>query len=280
MSSVTGATLTLLLLLLPGIAFRRFYYAGEFSRQYFSEGFSQLVLRVVLLSACMQAGGYGLALARGWSGIAAAYAELTGALFGIPMTLERVRPGAFVGLQAVLTSVAASLGFLTHAVVKNYRLDVRYKLFRFQNYWHYILRGGIRGFENTDGLLGDLDEEIQYTYVDILVATSEGDMLYDGVVVDYQLSPQNQLDKLILTGTRRRRLRSDRRAEADDKCQVSRYYPVAGDFVVVPAAEIKNYNVRYVIELSLAAKASDSTIRVGDADGDVTSAAYYQTPGA
>ena len=280
MSSVTGATLTLLLLLLPGIAFRRFYYTGEFSRQYFSEGFSQLLLRVALLSAWAQAAAYALAVGCGWAGVVDTYAEVAGALFGLPVSPGRLRLGPFLGLQVALTTLGAGGGLLAHAVVKGCSLDVRYKLFRFQNYWHYLLRGGVRGFGSTGDLLGDIGDEIQYTYVDVLVATSEGDMLYDGIVVDYQLSPNNHLDKLLLAGTRRRLLRSDRDPGRTGGAVGRRYYPVAGDFVVVPAEQIKNYNVRYVIELSLATGGSGSTIRVADADGDVTSAAYYQTPGA
>ena len=134
MSSVTGATLTLLLLLLPDIAFRRFYYTGEFSRQYFSEGFSQLLLRVVLLSACAQAAAYALALACGWASVVDAYAELTRALFGLPVAPERIRLSPLLGLQAGLTVLGAGGGLVAHAVVKGLSLDVRYKLFRFQNY--------------------------------------------------------------------------------------------------------------------------------------------------
>ena len=282
--NVAFSTLVLLLLLLPGIAFRRLYYTGAFSRQYFSEDFGQLLLRVGMLALVIHGGTY-LALTWSGSGLAEGYDHLYDLLSGTsaPTTAGGAGGGglrgrlglSFVAMQFALVCAGGLLGFVCHNVVIELRLDRAVKLLRFSNYWHYVLRGGLRDFRGVREVLGANRAEIGYTFVDVLVGTSEGDVLYDGVVVDYELRPDNRLDKLVLAQTQRRLFKRDRTSRTvvhPDK----RYYRVRGDIVVIPAAEIKNVNVRYVTKIELAAWSGE--LEVGDADGDVTAMDYYQHP--
>ena len=54
------STLVLLLFLIPGFLFRRFYYTGEFSKQYFKQNFSELIFPTLIPSLLIH--GFGLFL--------------------------------------------------------------------------------------------------------------------------------------------------------------------------------------------------------------------------
>ncbi len=283
--NVAASTIILLGLLLPAIAFRRFYYTGEFSRQYVTEDFVRLVLRTSALACVLHLAAYVIV---GWlyPGLRYGYGLAVEALLGdgkdVASTFGAWRGRtAFFTLYVTLIACGGLLGAASRYSIVSLGWDRSVKLFRFQNYWHYLLRGGIRDFTQVRDLLAGGRDSVSFTFVDVLVSSSEGDMLYDGMLVDYELKPDNQLEALILTDARRRPLRNDNpdREPQEPSVRAARFYRVVGDIFVVPAAQIKNYNLRYITHVRIGA-AADAIIQisVNDADGDVSSATYFNQP--
>lgn len=283
--NIATSTLILLLLLAPAMAFRRFYYTGEFSRQYATEDFGRLLLRTGALAALIHLAAF--ALLSGLSPkLTTGYELAVDALIGLDSEGLRTwktwpERQTFGWGYVLLIGLAAVTGYCCQYLVRRLRIDRSVKLFRFQNYWHYLFHGGVREFAYARAVLPAHGKDIAYTYVIAMAATSEGDMLYDGMLVDYELRPDNQLEAIVLADARRRPLKSDwtEAAESAPSTPDGRYYRILGDLLVIPAAQIKNYNLRYITLIDINAAANGIlNIRVNDADGDVTSAEYFNSP--
>ena len=284
--NVAASTLLILYLLLPAVAFRRGYYSGAFSKQYFTERLGELVLRAFLLAVAIHTAAF--AVVTSLDVVSAdTYAVVVDYLLADAYT-DGGRPPAEVwtalALNGALILVGAIGGYLAHRIVRRWRLDRRFKSLRFRNYWHYVLRGEIREFRDARTVFPPSRQDIVYTFIDALVATSQGDVIYDGALVDYELKPDNEIQFLVLTGTRRRGLSADRPSEnvseVSDDPETShdvdpRYYQIYGDLFVLPGAAIKNYNIRYVSAIDIEATLADAEITLRDADGDTNSAQYY-----
>lgn len=292
--NVAASSLLILWLLLPAVAFRRGYYSGAFSKQYFTEGFGALILRAFLLAVVLHTAAFATLWITG-VGLADSYPAVLAYVFGDGRSaLIQVVPRAWplLAFTGGLIPFGAVAGYLAHRVVRRGRFDRRFKSLRFRNYWHYVLRGEIREFAHAKALFASGRKVIGYTFIDALAATSEGDVIYDGILVDYELGPDNGIQFLVLTGTRRRHLRADRpegeplgeegAIPEDAVYAVSasdlRYYDVYGDLFVLPGATIKNYNIRYIdaIDAVRATSVTDANVvTLRDADGDTNSARYY-----
>ncbi len=272
--NIAASSLIIFGLLLPGIAFRRFYYTGEFSKQYFSENVGQLISRVFVPAMLFQLAFAVVVSLVQATDVQTAYRAVIAQALQLGVDGVRVHARAafiLVAGQAILFMAAAAAGYVAQAIVRRRGLDRRYKLLRFQNYWHYVLRGGIRQFGGVKTLLpSGADDVVIITYVDVLATTSEGDALYEGILADYELLPDNRLDKLILIEARRRYLKADRKSGGDPQDR----YAIPGDFFVLPADGIRNVNVRYVTSVEL----EDAIVSLTDADGDTSSAAYFNQP--
>ena len=274
--NIAAITLIIFFLLLPGITFRRFYYTGEFSKQYFQDTFGQLALRVFVPSALAQ--GFLAWLMMKYIGGEQdeVYKQVLSAatnLKAIAPSTDQYMAGAYMMFllwQLLLISVSGLVGYTTQYLVRRYRVDTSVKLFRFQNHWHYLLRGGIRRFERVRPLFSGRDNEVASTCVDVLVATAEGDMLYDGMLADYELKPGNQLDRSVLVGASRRRLSND----GTSSSRSQRFQSILDDLFVIPGDQMNNVNRRYVVNFAL----HNDHITVHDADGDMPSAAYFNDP--
>lgn len=241
-------------LLLPGFVFRsRFKRAERVSLDY--SPFGQVVTQAVLWSA---------ALHTAWLG--GAYLLLgqrldTGALLGLlvssPVLQERSvqavagrdgRVALYFGSLLVFAWLAPSL---LRAVVVHYRLDRHQswfaRFFRFTGApWYYLLTGA--DFRSRE-------EEPDLIYVTAIVNAAGAPMLYRGVVDDFVVGEDGQLDRLVLQNTTRRPLAADKPSPGElparDSWRTSapvpeRFYTIDGDFLVLRYSEMLTLNVEYV----------------------------------
>lgn len=74
-------------------------------------------------------------------------------------------------------------------------------------------------------------------YVDALVSTTEGTIIYEGVILDYELSKDGGLEYILLTKVERRYLKDDYREYG--------YYEIPGNILFIPVDEIINLNFTY-----------------------------------
>ncbi|RKP49413.1 hypothetical protein [Trinickia fusca] len=120
--------------------------------------------------------------------------------------------------------------------------------------WHWV-RGDAPWYYLFSGLDHRNPQGIDAAIVAAIVEFKEGAYLYTGVLLDYEVSDNGKLDRLLLGEAQRRKLERDRRyirAVGTYVEDSSRFYPIAGDVFVLRYDEIKTLNVTY---LSLAADA-------------------------
>ena len=79
--------------------------------------------------------------------------------------------------------------------MRNKKLDRTFKFFRFQNSWHYILKGELFDFPRAEIVLErDTVEDIELVFVDAVLEINGDAYLYDGILVDYELTRKIHLE--------------------------------------------------------------------------------------
>ena len=166
--------------------------------------------------------------------------------------LDRVRAsvaGHYGGIAGYLVSLYAAAGVagnLGHRAVRRLKLDHRTRIFRFDNYWYYMLTGEVLAFRENAGESRSVDG----VYFSAVVDHASGSYLYRGIVSDFTFDRDGSLDTVVLTDAHRRKLVDDRQedepsthlgpVEPDE-----RYYEIRGDFLILRYAEIRTLNLDY-----------------------------------
>lgn len=247
--NIALATLTLLVILYPGFLFRRFYFTEEFSREYFKQSVTDLIFSSILPGFLIHFIGYFLFI-KGTTQIdvitigtllsgTSDSDKVTNAFKAVyekaPFLIRYFTGVSFVGMTA---------GFMTKLVVRKLKLDRKIKLFRFQNEWHYIFSGEILDFPKVPGKAEDID----CSYVDALVKTDEGTVIYTGLLADYILTKEGGIDRIYLTDVKRRFLKDDIIKAPDlpnEKQEDNRYYYLPGQFFIIPYNLVINLHITY-----------------------------------
>jgi len=142
-----------------------------------------------------------------------------------------------------LILISAACGRLLRSIIRRLKLDIRYRFFRLNNEWHYLFSGEILDFPDVIGK----SENIEIIQVDLLANTSEGSVIYSGILQDYYLSKDNGLDRLYLSQVYRRKLKDDLAYSDQSNIQKldERYYQMPGELFVIHYDKIINMNVTY-----------------------------------
>ena len=236
-------TLVFLVFLVPGFLFRRLYFSGEFSEQYFKENFVSLIFPTLLTSIVIHLLSYILL---------SPFFKPDTSTIGTFLSGDNNNKDISLAIQNVLSNYKSILlyfiiasfiggfsGWLTKLIIRNYKLDRKYKILRFQNEWHYLFSGELLDFPNVPGRTGNID----LAYVDTLISTNEGTVLYSGLLDDYVLSSSNGIDRIYLKNVKRRFLKDD--LQLNTEPEKDRYYFMPGDFFVIPFNKIINLHISY-----------------------------------
>ena len=153
-------------------------------------------------------------------------------------------------LKSVITSsVLPFLGFLYFSsiltgalagrLVRITRIDTKFKLLRFKNYWFYVFTGEQTKFKKLKHLKERKKKHL-FTVADILIDSNNKTHLYSGIVVDYELQDDNcqSLSKVMLQNAERYSLREGKRVPVS----------IPGNLLVVDCSHLKNINLTYVYE--------------------------------
>lgn len=239
--NIALTTLVFLLLLVPGFLFRRLYYSGEFSKEYFKENFFSLIFPTLISSGLIHLLAY--TVFTPWlfvpdSHVLATLLSGTDDSDALGMAVQNALSNYHLVLFYFLiaSTIGGIFGWLLKWFVRKYKLDRKFKILRFQNEWHYIFSGEILDFPNIPGDA----ENIDLVFVDALVASAEGTLIYRGLLSDYVLAGNNGIDHIYLKEVKRRYLKDDESMD-DDK----RYYDMPGDFFVIPFKNIMNLHISY-----------------------------------
>jgi len=235
--NIAITTIILAILLLPGIVFRRFYYTEEFSKQYQRKNFFELFFSSLIPSLLFHSIWFFVIQAFGYS----IDFEVIGYLFSKNSDLAYSNIDKFFP-QIILYHLsiilfAVFVGFFSKKIIRNNRIDRRIKFFRFSNSWHYLFSGEFFDFPRAAFNIREDVDEIEYFYVDVVVDTNYGTLLYEGFLVDYELDDLGELDYISIKETQRRLLKDD---NSSDK------YDIPGHIIIIPYSSIKNINLTFL----------------------------------
>ena len=245
--NIALATLFLLILLYPGFIFRRFYYTEEFSREYFKQTITDLLVAAILPSALLHILGYYLFINHRYNiDITTIGTLLSGTSDGSKVTAAfqsiYSHAGKIVSYFIGVSFLAAVTGLGAKYIVRKTKLDRKLKLFRFQNEWHYIFSGEILDFPRVPG---DADD-ISIRYVDALIKSDQGTIIYTGILADYVLSKDGGIDRIYLTNVKRRYLKDDKTTQSPNaETADERYYYLPGQFFIIPYSQVINLHITY-----------------------------------
>lgn len=138
---------------------------------------------------------------------------------------------------------SASLGYLSHYLVRRFKLDRRTRILRFDNEWFYLLSGEITEYKEFTEDFG----KVAGVYLTTIIHHSDEDYLYRGIVADFFFDKSGSLDRVLLTLAHRRPLPKDRKPdqEFDPEEIDDRYYSIEGDYFILRYSEMSTINLDY-----------------------------------
>jgi hypothetical protein len=239
--------LVLLLILLPGISYRKGYFSEEFSNQYTIKDFFQLFINTLFPSLIF----YLLFLPIIYF-IWDYYYDFK-ILLGILSSQESLQSHAIekineykfqiIGFQSFINIFAFFIGYWSRGWIVSNSYDARNKFFRYKNVWHYILSAKFMLFERSQIELQDNKvEDVDITYIDALVVIGEVKIIYTGILVDYELSSDGSLDLLYIKNAQRKIIEENNKSSENKD--------INGNIIILKYEHIINLNLSF-IEISI-----------------------------
>ncbi|WP_136466844.1 hypothetical protein [Flagellimonas onchidii] len=204
--------------IIPGILFRRFFYYGEFSKQFDSKDpvlhsiFYSIVPGVCIQVICFVLGDWLLSFEIDNTQIFNVFKDFVySGEKDINHDTESFLNDSldtFIYYSLSIFFVSIVSGHIISRMIRWWGLDKKYKILKFKNQWFYIFSGEILDFEKFElgkTLTTDIqiphNQKISTTYADVLVDNTDGMReLYTGYVVDYDLCSEDisQLERIYL----------------------------------------------------------------------------------
>lgn len=243
-----GLIVVLFLIFFPGLIYRRLYFYGEFSKEFKSDfnlfsllaistipGIINLIIIYVLYDNFFESIDLG---------------EIIDVFKNINNESYRFKESNSTPIKELINSKASPfigflyvssflLGSVSGRIVRLSRLDTKYKIIRFKNYWFYIFNGQHTNFKKMKHLKLENRKHL-FTKADILIDHNNKTELYSGIVVDYQLweNSSNKLEKIMLQNAKRYK----------KKCDVTATIDIPGNLFIVDCSKMKNINLTYAYE--------------------------------
>ena len=266
-------TVLVLLLVAPGLSFFRLYHAGRFSIRYSNLTITDQVFRSIVPGLLMQ-GSIIWAVNRWHPGGYLVHLEMLGTLLlgakedktvqAVFAVLE-ANLGATVLYETTLLVISGATGWAAREVVRHLKWDRRSRWFRYDNEWHYLLTGEI--LETTDiSPIIRLKEakHIDFVVIDALVKLENGDMLYSGFLAGYELAPDGGLRTIYIHSAQRKQLATATETVSEQ------YYPVDGDLLTLPYAQLLNLNISYFIDEQDARAEGDESFATSESEPQIS----------
>lgn len=252
-------------IIIPGILFRRYYYYGEFSKQFHTK---DPVLHSIFLSTvpgvCLQLIGF-------YFLSQITYFEIENIkVFNVFKDFAYLESkeigddtrdflsnglGKFILYSTIIFFFSAIIGNLTSRLLRVCNFDRAYKIFRFKNQWYYIFSGEVLKFQKFKTAKGlhfnklPENQKVLMTFADILVSNPEGNReLYTGFVVDYDLNNDDisKLDKIYLLDAYRYKRPTNPNEFTNEKDHSRKRINIPGDLLIVSGEKILNINLTYI----------------------------------
>lgn len=146
-----------------------------------------------------------------------------------------------------INAFAIGLGYFLNWFVRHFSLDIKWWFFRFPDPWYYLFNVGVHLLDKTkkEIKMGSIDAVL----VSVTLMMDNEAYLYWGILSNYYFNKKGELDRIELTLTHRRLLSKDSK-KGDKKSLLPdkdpRFYPVRGDYFVIPYSDIKTLNIEYL----------------------------------
>jgi hypothetical protein len=243
MNIVLGSTVSIVFLL-PGILFRKGYFSGEFSKQFVSRDFFQLFINTLLPSLLIYALAWPICCLAGWTydftvilGLLADSDKLN--TFSIK-SIENYQ-NQIICFLVIVNCFAYFLGILSKLIVIHFWLDVKFSLLRYENIWHYIITAKFFQITRSQFELNKSEiDDIEIVYCVASINIGGENILYNGILFDYQLAHDGGLDLIYLKDAKRRHIDKPR----------GKYENIDGSIFIVKYENVINLNLTfYRVEL-------------------------------
>lgn len=156
---------------------------------------------------------------------------------------------------------SAFLGRLALWVVRKYKFDHYYKVFRFRNYWYYLFSGETLCFPdvknrkenikiiNKKSILSKNNKhfEVETTFIDTVMLVGDEPTIYKGIFLDYYLNSEgDELESLCIGEAQRRKLHDSNIVYDGTMHSEGIWHKFESDVFTFPAKQIINMNLSYI----------------------------------
>lgn len=241
MSIALDTIIIFIFIIVPGIVFRRFYFQGEFTKQFNSRTIGHSLIASILPGLFIQYLTLNI-YSKQWSdidgeSIKTFYSAISDNI--IPANIFDLDIlWKVIGYILLMLIVAWVLATLSWGLVRILRVDRWLTVLRFRNHWNYYFNGEIKGFKSYKGVIHGSILEVR---ADILVRIeNEEPRLYSGVLRDYTINDNHELEYVYLTKT------TIYKKESDSQNRSRSIKMIPGDVFIVSAKDIININLHYI----------------------------------
>lgn len=239
--NIALAGIVILIIFLPGILFNKSYFSGEFSNEYTVQDFFGLLSNTLLPTLIIYIIiGIPVSFIFGYS---YDFETLLGLLSSnkdvIEKSIENIENFRIeiIIFNSFLNIIAFIIGFQLKNLVVNKNLDTRFPFLRFNNVWHYLLTAKFILLRRSQiQLVEDTIQDADITYIVALTNVGNKSILYNGILVDYELSKDGSLNLIYLKGAKRREI-----DENEDS-----YVDIEGHIIILKYENIINLNISFI----------------------------------
>jgi hypothetical protein len=233
-----SSILLIVIVLFPGLIFRRFYYWAKFTKQFVKGEWSERIVTSIFWGIFSQMItllliSYILPILRikllEKDIVENDIIEKIRTFSFATIDIEKDRILLFFILGYILFSifVAGLLGLILHKFVRWFGIDIKIEAFRYSNQWHYIFQGEVPKSK----------KQVLFPWVDVTLTTQQEDgkqKMIQGVLKDYQINATSgDLEYLYLEKAQRYS-----HTQKDFK-------KILSDIFVIPSQNIVDLNIRY-----------------------------------
>lgn len=246
----------IIILILPGVLFKRYYYYGRFAKQYSAGLFADRLLTTLLWGIIIQVF------------CTIAYCALLGVSFDSMikklgdlyhmMVNNRFPPISWTDFRLVLGYVGGTLliaifsGFALRFFVRKLKLDLRAQNFRLTDHWYYLFSGEMYAFEYRGR---KTNIEVLEKIVDVLVKEHDGRYnMYSGLFHYYECNSAGELETICLKNVQKCSTNSPEligeeveKSDEIDGSDSKKWHDVPGHHFVLPYSNVLNLNIEYIV---------------------------------
>lgn len=244
-----NSVILFLLFVFPGIVFRRFYYVGEFSKQFNSSNWINTFYISLIPGLIIQIISYAVFINLIYKKLKPKETKSFNNYNFLNVIYTKLRSGTLprelfdteliywiLGYMSVVIFISFIIAQLCWKIVRTLDWDKKYSPLRFNNYWHYYLSGESLKFKDFRGILPN--QKVLLIEADVLVDIgNEGTKLYKGFLRQHTICKNSgDLKAIYLTDVRRYR----------KDLPPNNIREVPGHIMIIPAEKILNINLTYI----------------------------------